>query len=126
MEQPVILAMYSGGLDSLGMTYQLLTSPEYQDYRIHIHHVHNHNVENRDRAEAVAVNMAVKELRNLGYDFDYSESQIGTPPFGQNFLFDTDSINFFAGYVASANRSIFQFSISGQSSTTSSGAIVYS
>lgn len=104
MEQPVILAMYSGGLDSLGMTYKLLT--EYTDYRIHIHHIHNRNVENRWRAEAIAVDQAIKELQRLGFDFDYSESEIGTQPFGRKFLYDTDSINFFAGYVASANPQI--------------------
>ena len=98
--------MYSGGLDSLGMTYKLLTDPEYKDYRVHIHHIHNRNVENRYRAEAAAVKIALKELRQLGFEFDYSESEIGTQPFGQKFLFDTDSINFFAGYVASANPDI--------------------
>jgi 7-cyano-7-deazaguanine synthase in queuosine biosynthesis len=106
MEQPIILAMYSGGLDSLGMIYKLLTDPEYKAYKLHIHHIHHRNVENRDRAEAVAVNLATKELKRLGFDFDYSESEIGTQPYGVNFLFDTDSINFFAGYVALANPEI--------------------
>ena len=50
MEQQIILAMYSGGLDSLGMVYRLLTDPEYTDYAVHIHHVHNRNVEDRVRA----------------------------------------------------------------------------
>ena len=98
--------MYSGGLDSLGMIYKLLTDPEYKAYKLHIHHIHHRNVENRDRAEAVAVNLATKELKRLGFDFDYSESEIGTQPYGVNFLFDTDSINFFAGYVALANPEI--------------------
>lgn len=106
MEQQTILAMYSGGLDSLGMVHKLLTEPEYNGYRIHIHHIHNRNVENRFRAEAAAVNVALKELRRLGFDFDYSESEIGTQPYGHKFLYDTDSINFFAGYVASANPEI--------------------
>ena len=106
MEQQIILAMYSGGLDSLGMIYKLLTDPEYKAYKLHIHHIHHRNVENRDRAEAVAVNLATKELKRLGFDFDYSESEIGTQPYGVNFLFDTDSINFFAGYVALANPEI--------------------
>lgn len=106
MEQQTILAMYSGGLDSLGMVHKLLTEPEYSGYRIHIHHIHNRNVENRFRAEAAAVNVALKELRRLGFDFDYSESEIGTQPYGHKFLYDTDSINFFAGYVASANPEI--------------------
>jgi len=108
MEQikPTILAMYSGGLDSLGMVYMLLTKDEYKDYDIHVHHVHNKNVENRWRAEAVTVEMATKELKRLGFNFAYSESEIGTQPFGNHFLFDTDSMNFFAGYVASVNPDI--------------------
>ena len=105
MEQKqTILAMYSGGLDSLGMVYLLLT--EYTDYHIHIHHVHNKNVEDRHRAEAIAVDLAIKELERLGFKFTYSESEIGTVAFGKNFLFDTDSMNFFAGYVASVNKDI--------------------
>ena len=105
MEQKqTILAMYSGGLDSLGMVYLLLT--EYTDYHIHIHHVHNKNVEDRHRAEAIAVDLAIKELERLSFKFTYSESEIGTVAFGKNFLFDTDSMNFFAGYVASVNKDI--------------------
>jgi 7-cyano-7-deazaguanine synthase in queuosine biosynthesis len=106
MEQPTILAMYSGGLDSLGMIYKLLTDPEYQDYKLHIHHIHNRNVENRDRAEAIVVPIVLKELERLGYSFVYSESEISSQPYGNQFLYDTDSINFFAGYICSANSNI--------------------
>ena len=106
MEQPTILAMYSGGLDSLGMIYKLLTDPEYQDYKLHIHHIHNRNVENRDRAEAIVVPIVLKELERLGYSFVYSESEISSQPYGNQFLYDTDSINFFAGYICSANPHI--------------------
>jgi tRNA(Ile)-lysidine synthase TilS/MesJ len=106
MEQPTILAMYSGGLDSLGMVYKLLTEDEYKDYRIHIHHVHNKNVENRHKAEALAVNIALKELKRLSFEFDYTESEIGTSPFGQHFMYDTDTMNFFADYVCSVNPNI--------------------
>jgi hypothetical protein len=42
----------------------------------------------------------------LGFDFDYTESEIGTQPFGQNFMYDTDSMNFLAGYVCSADPRI--------------------
>ena len=98
--------MYSGGLDSLGMIYKLLTDPAYKDYKLHIHHVHNQNVENRDRAEAVVVPMVLKELERLGFNFVYSESQIASQPYGQNFLYDSDTINFFAGYICSADLNI--------------------
>jgi 7-cyano-7-deazaguanine synthase in queuosine biosynthesis len=111
MEQQTILAMYSGGLDSLGMTYKLLTDPEYKDYKLHIHHVHNRNVENRAQAEKIAVDMALKELRRLGFAFDYSESEIGTQPYGNKFLFDSDTLNFFAGYICSANPNIVRVAL---------------
>jgi len=111
MEQPTILAMYSGGLDSLGMIYKLLTDPEYRDYKLHIHHIHNRNVENRAQAEKIAVDMALKELRRLGFTFDYSESEIGTQPYGNKFLFDSDTLNFFAGYICSANPNIVRVAL---------------
>ena len=98
--------MYSGGLDSLGMVYKLLTDPKYKDYTLHIHHVHNRNVENRAQAEAIAVKLATQELKKLGFEFEYSESEIGTQPYGRNFLFDTDTMNFFAGYICSVNPNI--------------------
>ena len=106
MEQPTILAMYSGGLDSLGMIYKLLTDSEYKDHKLHIHHIHNHNVENRDRAEGIVVPMVLKELERLGFNFVYSASEISSQPYGMNFLYDSDTINFFAGYICSANPNI--------------------
>ena len=106
MEQPIILAMYSGGLDSLGMIYKLLTEPEYKDHTLHIHHIHHHNVEHRDRAEAIVVDRVLKELESMGYSFIYSESEIGSQPYNGQFMYDTDSINFFAGYICSVNPRI--------------------
>lgn len=103
--------MYSGGLDSLGMVYKLLTDAEYKDYAVHVHHVHNKNVERRDKAEAIAVKLATEELKRLGFEFEYSESEIGTQPFGRNFLFDTDTMNFFAGYICSANPNIVKVAL---------------
>ena len=98
--------MYSGGLDSLGMIYKLLADPEYKDYKLHIHHVHNRNVENRDKAEAIVVPMVLEELERLGFSFVYSESEIASQPYKGKFMFDSDSINFFAGYICSANPNI--------------------
>ena len=106
MEQPIILAMYSGGLDSLGMIYKLLTDLEYKDYVLHIHHVHNRNVEHRNQAEAIVVERVLKELEQLGFSFVYSESEIGSQPYNEQYMFDTDSINFFAGYICSVNPRI--------------------
>jgi len=105
-----ILAMYSGGLDSLGMIYRLLTDTDYNQYNIHIHHVHNQNVENRQRAEAITVKVALEELKNLGFEFEYSDSGINSPvfdtPTGFRFLFDTDTMSLFGGFIASVNPQI--------------------
>ena len=106
MEQQTILAMYSGGLDSLGMIYRLLTDTEYKDYKLHIHHVHNRNVEHRNQAEAIVVPLVLKELERLGFSFIYSESEIASQPYNGKFMYDSDSINFFAGYICSANPNI--------------------
>ena len=106
MEQPTILAMYSGGLDSLGVIYKLLTDAEYSEYRVHIHHVHNRNVEYRNRAEAIMVRQALAELTRLGFTYQYSESEIASQAYNNQFLYDTDTMNFFAGYIASANPGI--------------------
>ena len=98
--------MYSGGLDSLGTVYRLLTDLEYKDYRLHVHHVHQNNVERRAQAEAIAVKMALDELERLGFSFVYSESQIASQPYNGHYMYDTDSINFFAGYICSVNPDI--------------------
>jgi len=111
MEQQTILAMYSGGLDSLGMIYKLLTDPEYKDYKLHIHHIHNRNVEHRDRAEAIVVEKVLEELERLGFSFVYSESEIASQPYNGKFMYDTDSINFFAGYICSVNFDIVKIAM---------------
>jgi 7-cyano-7-deazaguanine synthase in queuosine biosynthesis len=98
--------MYSGGLDSLGVIYKLLTDAEYSEYRVHIHHVHNRNVEYRNRAEAIMVQQALAELTRLGFTYQYSESEIASQAYNNQFLYDTDTMNFFAGYIASANPGI--------------------
>lgn len=100
--------MYSGGLDSLGMVYKLLTDPEYKDYTVHIHHIHNHNAENRAEAEAIAVNLALAELKIMNFQFGYSDSAIVIPTYRNKFMFDTDTINFFAGYICSVNPQIIK------------------
>jgi hypothetical protein len=84
----------------------LLTAPAYRDYDIHIHHVHNKNVEKRWRAEKIAVASAINELTRMGFRFQYSDSEIGTQVYGRQFMYDTDSMNFFAGYVCSVNPNI--------------------
>lgn len=52
--------MFSGGVDSFGTLYRLLSDDEFKDYRIHVHHMHLINRENRALAEKNAMEKAVK------------------------------------------------------------------
>ena len=103
--------MYSGGLDSLGMLYRIFTAPEYAEFAVHIHHVHLKNIENRAAAEAMTVNLALNQLKNMGFEFQFSESEIGVPVFGNQFMYDIDSYNFMAGYMCSLNPDIVSIAI---------------
>ena len=114
--------MYSGGLDSLGMIYQLLTSAEYKYHRLHIHHVHNRNIEHRNRAEAIMVQQALAELTRLGFEYQYSESEIASQSYNEYFMYDSDSINFFAGYICSANPDVVKVAM-GMNATDSNHAL---
>jgi len=98
----LILAMYSGGLDSLGMLYVLLTDPRYESYKVHVHHVDIYNLENRTEAERQAVEKTLKLLRER-FSFEYSNSMIGFHAFNGQFLYDTDVTNFMSGYICSTS-----------------------
>jgi 7-cyano-7-deazaguanine synthase in queuosine biosynthesis len=102
-----IFASLSGGIDSLAMTHMLLKAN--RDYDIHIHHINIKNEEKRWIAEAVAVRNILDYFTNNGYPkFEYSESSIEYPSFNGNFLYDSDTINFMAGYIVSTNMKIKQ------------------
>jgi len=126
-QQKIILAMYSGGLDSLGMIYQLLTDEKYVNYFIHIHHIHIKNVENRDRAEAKITEQALRELSRMGLEYGYSQSEIASPVFvdddgSATFLFDTDTVSFFAGFACSVDPNIAHVAIGMNSADTLIGS----
>jgi len=104
------LIMFSGGLDSLCMTYLMLKSAEDND--LHIHHINISNSENRAPAEAVAVKKAIEYFQTNNYPkFEYTESTIAAPNFGRSFMYDSDAVNFMAGYVCSMNPDIEQVAI---------------
>ena len=68
--------------------------------------MHQNNVERRAQAEAITVKIALGEFERLGFSFVYSESQITSQPYNDQYMYDTDSINFFAGYICSVNLDI--------------------
>lgn len=104
----MILAMLSGGLDSVAMTHLLLKSNQ----KIHIHHIEIQNQENRATAETVAVNNVLNYFRTHDYpEFKYTSSKIDCPTLNGKFLYDTDTINFFAGFVCSTDNKIKQVAL---------------
>ena len=114
--KPIILAMYSGGLDSVGMLYKLLTDPEYAEYTIHVHHIHIQNLENRTEAEKSAVQDTLKELHKHGLRFGYSENNIESPAFGRGdgkavIMHDWDIVRFHAGWIAHVNPEVKHIAI---------------
>jgi len=104
------LVLLSGGLDSMCMTHLMLK--DAQDHDIHIHHIRISNIENRTHAESVAVNRAVEYFQNNNYPkFKYTESTVAAPAFGRSFMYDSDAVNFMAGYICSMDRDITQVAI---------------
>lgn len=98
--------MLSGGLDSLGTLYKVLTEDAYSNYTVHIHHINIYNIENRFAAEKTAVTNILSTLNDLEFYYEYSESSITIPAYNNHFMFDTDALNFFAGYICSVNPDI--------------------
>jgi len=104
------LVLLSGGLDSLCMTHLMLK--DARDNDIHIHHINIKNVESRADAEATAVQQAIEYFKQNGYPkFAYTESTIAAPSFDRSFMYDSDAVNFMAGYVCSMNPDITEVAI---------------
>ena len=101
IDKPTILLMFSGGLDSLGCLYLLLTDPQYKDYEIHVHHLIFRNVENRDLAETISIKKIFQYLKEHKYrEFTYSDGFFAYPAFNKQYGWDMDLYNYMAGVIA--------------------------
>jgi 7-cyano-7-deazaguanine synthase in queuosine biosynthesis len=93
-----ILLMFSGGLDSTGVLYKLLTEKDYEKFDIHVHHVNLKNRENRYRAENIAIGNIKKYFKTNNFrEFEYSETTFEFPSFNNRYFYDVDIYNFIAG-----------------------------
>jgi len=72
----VIMCMFSGGLDSMGALWKLLTDPKYKSFHIHVHHINIYNVENRAPAEDAAVKNIMNYLTDKEFMFTYSSNTL--------------------------------------------------
>jgi 7-cyano-7-deazaguanine synthase in queuosine biosynthesis len=103
--------MFSGGLDSTGMLYRLLTDPEYGEYNIHVHHVKMCNRENRQQAESIAVENIIGWFHNNGMsNFRYTENTIDFEFLKHgNFPWDSDVTNFVAGNIVKNKKNTYKY-----------------
>lgn len=100
------LVMHSGGIDSTAVLWHVLHNTDKYGI-IHAHHVHMHNIEGRWEAEARAVKAIYGYLRkHVSVNFITSESTIGAPNFGAEFLYDTEVTGFIGGYMTSRDKTI--------------------
>lgn len=107
LKKPSIVLMLSGGLDSVGALYALLTNSEYKDFHIHVHHISIINNENRHIAESNAVTNIIKWFTANNYKpFEYSKSVIGIPAFNHSALWDTDITSFVAGFISNSSYNV--------------------
>lgn len=104
----MILAMLSGGIDSVAMCYMLLK----QGNKLHIHHIEIENEENRTLVENIAVKNVLDYFTSIGLnDFTYTSSKISSPSIKGRFLYDSDAINFMAGFICNADAKIKSLAI---------------
>lgn len=95
-----ILCMFSGGLDSLGALFQLLTLQDYAACSIHVHHMVLQNIENRANAENAACGNILHYLRHNGYrHFEYSESVHEYQFLRRFYIYDTALTGFMAAQI---------------------------
>lgn len=99
--------MYSGGLDSLGALYLLLTDPKYADFNIHAHHLVLKNLENRYPAEHRAVHRSIEWLREHGIrPFSFTQSVHDYAFMKRYFIFDSYWYGFMAANIVTADPAI--------------------
>lgn len=102
-----ILCMYSGGLDSAGVLYRLLTGDEFADYVIHVHHMHVITLENRAPAEDMAVRQTLKMMKGDGFrPFLYTRSLHRYDFMRQPMIWEMDLCAFMAGNICVADPAI--------------------
>lgn len=102
-----ILAMYSGGLDSAGVLYRLLTDTQFAGYEVHVHHMHVVNRENRAPAEGTAVAQTLKLMTGEAYrPFKFTQSLHRYDFMRKGMVWDMDLSAFMAGNICAADPTI--------------------
>lgn len=119
IEKPTILLQLSGGLDSLGCLFKLLTDPKYTQYNIFVHHTKLINTENRMIAEQLAVGAILTWFKDHPEyrSFDYAESTFECPSINGFIPWDADVTCFTAGLIWESAPNTIKFIAAGRTKT---------
>ena len=97
-----VLILLSGGVDSVGMLYRILSENKC---RVYVYHVNMENRERRHEAESKAVKKTVKILQDMGYKFHYHETSFSFNRKG--FIgFDVDIVWFLAAQFCIGEKQV--------------------
>lgn len=83
MSKNTIVCMFSGGIDSSGVLYTLITDHDYRDRNLIVQHIILQNRENRAQAEMDSVTKIIKYYQTTYPErsFTYTESVFNTTGF---------------------------------------------
>jgi 7-cyano-7-deazaguanine synthase in queuosine biosynthesis len=98
--------MLSGGIDSVGVAYIVLTDLKYSNFDVYLHHLNLINIEARNKAEEKAFFNIVEYLQLREYKFEYSSSSHDFLFMKNHFVWDLDIVWFMAGVICQNNHSI--------------------
>lgn len=119
MQKRLILCMFSGGVDSTGALWKLVTEDRYKDFKILVHHIDMVNREGRAKSEEIAVQKIIIELCKMGYKdrFTYTQSTFDYTFFDKEsfpyFVKDALVVCFLAGMMCNGNRFI-EYAVTGR------------
>lgn len=109
--------MYSGGLDSTGVLYKLLTDDQYKDFGIHAHSMDLLNIEGRSGAEYEATTKCIRWFMRNCREFEHTRSTYDCRHLGRNFTWDTDISAFTVGQITSCTMRKYVYVAMGKTKT---------
>ncbi|BCS87853.1 hypothetical protein PSDVSF_10950 [Pseudodesulfovibrio sediminis] len=99
--------MYSGGVDSVGVLYRLLTDDAYAAFAIRVHHMQLINREKRAAAEKQAVNQTLKLFAGKKFrPFTFTHCLHDYSFMKRDMIWDMDIANFMAANICAGDRDI--------------------
>lgn len=101
-----ILVLFSGGVDSTGVLYKLLTRKEYNHLDVLAHHVILKTKENRYKAEKIACDNIIKWFKDNGFNLEYSETTVDFRLFKAAVPWDLEILWPIAGIISQVDKRI--------------------